>query len=664
MSRHGLEKHGRADRTKRTASWWGPALTLGALLLCLAALAETAIADDPGGLASNDFGNNGEDTVPASAYEPGRKERESKEYKKENPDAAQRDYHAKGGAGSNHDSRCRARLAYKAARYQGPTNGYNDAPTRYDGHSDGPRPKAGGGNYSETMSTDPAVIINNIYKFVEDICYPKRDPGSETSDADLCTAIDGGTVDIGTPFADPLMCKTQTHLFTSLVRELGFPVREKNILPSIREGVYDTQTAAANVWYGGAWHFFDVFESFTDSKTYLERKGHAGYGPYHDADVWTRTAAPKWDIPSDYRAGRNGELADTTHWKKLRTHKKSGGRIETETFALRLGLEDPLGNQTGFVHDSAAVEIERSNYFPFDRVIHEEHLEPPLPNGPLAGDELLLLLFNDDEPPGPRQYALFVSNPTAQPQPFEVSLAAMPESREVAMNPEFVQGVLPPNAVQQFPVQVFLGGVIEIPPDPVTDLHVVSEDHCDVTIAWSAVPSASEYLLYLSPTMFEHPDDPGVIPIGVTTGTEFTAAIPDTVILGVEVLGQNGLRSGLDPEGGSTTVAWCDMTSGMPWPGSQPSGGLAMLGASPNPATTSTSLQFRLAAPGDAAIQIYRPSGQLVRELLVRGLPPGVSRVEWDLRDADGELVPAGIYLYRLKAGERIASGTKVLVIR
>ena len=111
--------------------------------------------------ATNDFGNNGATGVPGTAYGPGQKERESKAYKKKTR-PGRRDYYEKGGKTTNHDSKCRAKLAYKAARYQGPKNEYD---------SKG-RPKPGGGDYGK-FPKKPADIIKNIYKFVEDLLYPK-----------------------------------------------------------------------------------------------------------------------------------------------------------------------------------------------------------------------------------------------------------------------------------------------------------------------------------------------------------------------------------------------------------------------------------------------------------------------------------------------------------
>jgi len=311
------------------------------LALCLVLEPRCTLGAD--GLATNDFGNNGETSVPDSAYEPGKKERESDEYKRENPDAGKRDYYEKGGASGNHDGACRARLAYKAARYQGPANGYETGQTTdASGHRDGPRPKAGGGSYAAKLPEDPCTIIRNIYKFVEDITYPKKQPSPLASDSAICGEIEQGTIDIGTPHpSDQFMCIETTLLFTSLVRELGFPAREKNILPSFANGRYDVQTAAANVWCGGKWIFFDPWESFTDTEDYLKGTGHAGYvGPttFHDADIWVRESAPRVDVrPTDFAFRRDGTTA-RSDWKKIKRHQRNGARIDTQTIALRLGV--------------------------------------------------------------------------------------------------------------------------------------------------------------------------------------------------------------------------------------------------------------------------------------------------------------------------------------
>jgi hypothetical protein len=85
----------------------------------------------------------------------------------------------------------------------------------------------------------------------------------------------------------------------------------------------------------------------------------------------------------------------------------------------------------------------------------------------------------------------------------------------------------------------------------------------------------------------------------------------------------------------------------------------------PNPMSTHTTFMFRLKGSTPAAItecrmRIYTLSGQMVKEMdllenprLVNpdeggGLRPGWNRVPWDGRDADGDRMATGVYLYKV----------------
>jgi hypothetical protein len=83
----------------------------------------------------------------------------------------------------------------------------------------------------------------------------------------------------------------------------------------------------------------------------------------------------------------------------------------------------------------------------------------------------------------------------------------------------------------------------------------------------------------------------------------------------------------------------------------------------PNPARSAT--RFALGLPEAAEVQadVFSVSGRHVRSLVNGPRPAGRSEVEWDLRDGNGERVAAGIYLLRVRLGERIWS-RRVTVIR
>ena len=81
--------------------------------------------------------------------------------------------------------------------------------------------------------------------------------------------------------------------------------------------------------------------------------------------------------------------------------------------------------------------------------------------------------------------------------------------------------------------------------------------------------------------------------------------------------------------------------------------GLAAL-AAPNPFNSSTTLYFQLTEPGEASLVIYSLAGQVVKTLIPnRTLKAGIHQVDWEGRDEQGRPVAAGVYLYRLTAGDK-----------
>lgn len=87
----------------------------------------------------------------------------------------------------------------------------------------------------------------------------------------------------------------------------------------------------------------------------------------------------------------------------------------------------------------------------------------------------------------------------------------------------------------------------------------------------------------------------------------------------------------------------------------------------PNPFNPETWIPFRLADESRVTIQIYNPTGQLVRRLSPGRLPAGdyasqAQAVYWDGRNQTGESVSSGVYLYTINAGD--FSATRKMLIR
>ena len=85
--------------------------------------------------------------------------------------------------------------------------------------------------------------------------------------------------------------------------------------------------------------------------------------------------------------------------------------------------------------------------------------------------------------------------------------------------------------------------------------------------------------------------------------------------------------------------------------------------ASPSPFTGVTTIRYAVPRLTPATLSVYSATGALVRTLQHGTLKPGYYTTTWNGRDADGGLVPSGIYLYRLEATGYSATG-KVLLSR
>ena len=82
----------------------------------------------------------------------------------------------------------------------------------------------------------------------------------------------------------------------------------------------------------------------------------------------------------------------------------------------------------------------------------------------------------------------------------------------------------------------------------------------------------------------------------------------------------------------------------------------------PNPFTDVTKMRFDLSKDGDALIEIYKVSGEKIRMLLYENANAGHYEVLWDGKDDQGRSVPAGVYIFQLKAGNYLHSRKMVLM--
>jgi hypothetical protein len=82
----------------------------------------------------------------------------------------------------------------------------------------------------------------------------------------------------------------------------------------------------------------------------------------------------------------------------------------------------------------------------------------------------------------------------------------------------------------------------------------------------------------------------------------------------------------------------------------------------PNPFTGSTTISYQLTANSQVNLSIYNITGQLVKTLTNELKGAGSHSITWDGRDNNGTKVSGGVYVYKLKAGEKEATQRMVLL--
>jgi hypothetical protein len=81
----------------------------------------------------------------------------------------------------------------------------------------------------------------------------------------------------------------------------------------------------------------------------------------------------------------------------------------------------------------------------------------------------------------------------------------------------------------------------------------------------------------------------------------------------------------------------------------------------PNPTRGATTIQFALPAKSDVSLKVYDVNGRLVNTLFNGVKDAGSWNVDWNGKDHMGRTLPAGVYFYRLEAGEDTATRKLIL---
>jgi len=83
----------------------------------------------------------------------------------------------------------------------------------------------------------------------------------------------------------------------------------------------------------------------------------------------------------------------------------------------------------------------------------------------------------------------------------------------------------------------------------------------------------------------------------------------------------------------------------------------------PNPFNPATTIKFDLPESARVKLTIFNMNGQEVRTLLDNTLNAGVHSVSWDAHDNLGNIVPSGIYFYKLSAGNSTWQSMKKMLL-
>jgi hypothetical protein len=82
----------------------------------------------------------------------------------------------------------------------------------------------------------------------------------------------------------------------------------------------------------------------------------------------------------------------------------------------------------------------------------------------------------------------------------------------------------------------------------------------------------------------------------------------------------------------------------------------------PNPFNPSTTIRFTLAKPSNVKITVYDLRGRKINEILQQALAAGEHAIAWDAMDQEGNPVSAGVYFYKLDAGDFTATRKMILL--
>jgi hypothetical protein len=138
-----------------------------------------------------------------------------------------------------------------------------------------------------------------------------------------------------------------------------------------------------------------------------------------------------------------------------------------------------------------------------------------------------------------------------------------------------------------------------------------------------------------------------------------------TVVDQIEIFWPDGTYQLLGPTSSNQSVAIVqgeDLPSGVD--DSVPNRVTALGLAHPNPFNPSTTIEFALARPEGARLDVYTVDGRLVRTLIDRDLAAGPHTATWNGVDHQGRSVASGTYFYRLTTGSGFSEAGRMVLVK
>lgn len=466
----------------------------------------------------------------------GKKSRE--DYEKNHPDERNKPwidkYYLHGEKDVMHDTENRSKTAQKAARYQKPAA---------DNEPGKDEQVEGGGIYKKETPKEDEKIVENVWRFVEDLLEPKSPQGAQSEDNKRTDTwkfdkFIGGKLDIGKPIGgNSFICVETAYFLASLLRELGYKVQYKNTWPSIGPNLWSAvQTAAINVWYGGQWHFYDAWRSIKNEDDYLKT--------FHDYEMLKRTIPLERPFP--YKDPKDPTKNKKSSWgehpeegaRGWEPYKKNLGRDGARAKSQgssRMRVIDQYARKTGWPGVDANTwdpssptlrEIPGSAYINPTNLIAPESME--VSNWTQLGEEILSLTFINTHPVV-LTYSLEVTNPTNVTVDYRIQLEVDEVDRNITMiNPAtpILEGTLDALGAVNITLVFQVSAPKLTPPEPVQNLRVNVVNGI-AYLTWSPSVGVCNYTVYRAKSIEVPQNTSGGELIGFQiTSTSFAETLP------------------------------------------------------------------------------------------------------------------------------------------